>query len=287
LPRRLCGIRMVLSGKRKKDMEETLEDRMKGYEAVTRTVMTGRLPVIIRVDGKAFHTFTRGMTKPFDRVCSESMKAAMLALCSEIEGTVVGYWQSDEITIVLAGGCVPGSMPWFGNSVQKCASIAASIATRAFNAKFMELTDAADMRKKYEKQRKALATFDARAFPLPWGEVCNCLIWRQFDAIRNSVSSLAQANFSQKELGGKKAADMKAMLKEKGNDWDSLPTEFKRGACAIKKKMKVTCPDGSETERSKWVIDGEIPLFSEKREYVTERLEEKVGSLEELSEKPM
>lgn len=117
-------------------VKDALGDRMKKYEYVSRTYLTPRTPVIIRIDGKAFHTFTRGFQKPFDGVLVKTMQETMKFLCENIQGCVLGYTQSDEITLVLVDYKKINSCAWFDYNIQKCASVAASMATMAFNKFF-------------------------------------------------------------------------------------------------------------------------------------------------------
>jgi tRNA(His) 5'-end guanylyltransferase len=198
-----------------------LGERMKEYEMQSRTRLLRRVPVIIRLDGKAFHTWTRGLDRPFDRNLMHIMQKTMLALCEQIQGCVLGYTQSDEITLVLVDYQRMESMAWFDNQVQKMCSVAASIATSAFEkALHEEIYKLGVYAKKYYwndqlfKQEECLekmhllidkkwkANFDARAFNIPIHEVINNLIWRQQDATRNSILSVAQSLYSHKELQG-------------------------------------------------------------------------------------
>lgn len=190
-------------------VNDALGDRMKGYENVNRNYLTRRVPVIIRIDGKAFHTFTRGFKKPFDEILVKSMQDTMKYLCENIQGCVLGYTQSDEITLVLIDYKRLDSCAWFDYNIQKIASIAASMATMAFNKFFKVAIDEyftsnklvtvltkADLDYNNELTRyysvldKAInkgAMFDARCFNIPKDEVCNCVLWRQNDATRNSI----------------------------------------------------------------------------------------------------
>lgn len=113
-----------------------LAKRMKRYEAVSKTTLVTRMPVILRIDGKAFHTLTRGFQKPFDRVLNLSMMETMRFLCKNIQGCVLGYTQSDEITLVLVDYKKLTSNPWFDYEVQKMCSVGASMATVGFNNAF-------------------------------------------------------------------------------------------------------------------------------------------------------
>lgn len=260
-------------------MRDELGARMKGfYENVPEIKLLRRIPVAIRIDGKAFHTFTRGFTKPFDEILIRTMTETMKYLCENIQGCVFGYTQSDEITLILVDYQNLNTSAWFDYEVQKICSISASMATLAFNKSFTKNVEAlkSDMAqeheidgetewiksmlpylKVYEMAIKKGAMFDARCFNIPKEEVTNLIYWRQLDAMRNSIQMVGQANFSHRELQGKSRSDIKNMLiEEKSINWDELPIYQKRGSCCIKKE-------------NKWVIDKEIPVFKgENREYI-------------------
>jgi len=228
-----------------KPQKDSLGDRMKGYENVTRTFLTGRMPCIIRIDGKAFHTLTKGLKKPFDKDFADAMLATTRDLCDEIQGAALAYWQSDEISILLIDYLRLTSQSWFDKNIQKMVSVSASIATASFNSWF-QFPDTCNSR----------ATFDSRVFTLPREEVCNYFLWRQQDATRNSINSVGQAYFSHKQLHGKNTDQVQDMLfKEKGINWNDLPVIEKRGACIVK-------------QEGGWIVDREIPIFSQDREYV-------------------
>ena len=264
---------------------DSLGDRMKQYEYVTRTHLTRRLPVIIRLDGKAFHSFTRGLKKPFDEVFVKSMQETMKYLCENIQGCVFGYTQSDEITLVLVDYNSRDTDAWFDNNIQKMVSVSASMATISFyhnfrqnminwvNSNVGEIVYGDEDKLKYSKtildKTNSYAMFDSRVFTLPKEEVINCLIWRQQDATRNSILSVGQANFSSKELHGKKCDKIQDMLfVEKGINWNDYPTTLKRGSCCIKVPIKINEGTDKEAIRNKWVIDNEIPIFTQDKEYV-------------------
>lgn len=270
-----------MSGKK-----DSLGDRMKGYEGITRSYLTRRIPAIIRIDGRAFHTFTRGMRKPFDRIFMSTMQDTMKFLCENVEGCVFGYTQSDEITLVLRDYATINTEAWFGYNVQKICSVSASMATLAFsNAYSARLAEAMRKSGGTNEYITALASktgkamFDARVFSIPREEVCNCLIWRQQDAIRNSVEAVGQAHFSPRELHGKNCGAVLDMLREeRGVNWDDFPTDCRRGSACYKEKVfecatvpDKTSPDGEKTVeflRNRWLVDREPPVFSEEREYI-------------------
>lgn len=262
----------------------TLGDRMKNnYENITRYYLTRRMPVIIRLDGRSFHTFTRGFKKPFDDILVNTMQDTMKYLCENIQGCVLGYTQSDEISLLLTDYAELTTDAWFGNNLQKMCSVSASMATMAFNKYFRTMiedyseydpTAPFEQRNKYIDAYDKGAMFDSRVFTIPKEEVCNYLIWRQQDATRNSIQSVGQANFSQKELHGKSCNKIQDMLMlQKGINWNDYSTTLKRGSCCIKADDSLTEYDEvgnicGYTERSKWVIDNEIPIFTQDRNYV-------------------
>lgn len=241
-----------------------LAKRMKKYEAVSKGTLMTRMPVILRIDGKAFHTYTRGFNRPFDSLLMHSMQETMKYLCENIQGCVLGCTQSDEISLVLVDYKKFTSSAWFDNEIQKMVSIAASMATMEFNRVFTMLA----MKEGYAvyRERAGLAQFDCRAFNLSKEEVTNYLCWRQADATRNSIQMVGQAHFPHRELQNKSCNEIQDMLMlQKGINWNDLPVEQKRGSCAIKKEY--IFEDGSY--RTNWVIDREIPIFKgEGRSYV-------------------
>lgn len=224
--------------------KDSLGDRMKhNYEAVTKTRLIRRMPAIIRLDGCHFHTFCKGFKKPFDALFAKTMQATMKYLCENIQGCVLGYTQSDEITLILIDYKQINSSAWFDNEVQKICSVSASLATYAFNKYFNEFyleqiaekceIDEYDLI--YDKARKNGAYFDSRVFNVPKEEVTNCLLWRQLDAERNSILCLGQSLFTHKEIERLNIKDLKTKIEnEKGVIWGNLPTPQKRGSCCIK-----------------------------------------------------
>lgn len=247
-------------------VKDELGKRMKEfYEQVPKTRLVRRMPVMIRIDGKAFHTFTKGFQKPFDEVLIISMQDTMKYLCENIQGCVFGYTQSDEITLVLVDYKKLTSSAWFDYEVQKMCSIAASMATMAFNRAFAyNLFIVAgldnDLLEVYRKAAEKGAMFDARCFNVPKEEVTNFVYWRQLDAIRNSIQMVGQANFSQKQLQGKSCNAIQDMLfTEKGINWNDYPTYMKRGSACVKINIG---PFG-------WSIDKNMPILKgADRDYV-------------------
>lgn len=264
-----------------------LANRMKEYyENIPKTKLMRRAPVIIRTDGRAFHTFTRGFKKPFDDILIKSMQETMKYLCENIQGCVLGYAQSDEISLLLVDYKNLNSSAWFDYEVQKICSIAASMATMAFNKSFTKnaeefITDCAasyemeglcskgteeyKLCEVYQKAIEKGAMFDARCFNIPKEEVTNYFYWRQLDAIRNSIQMVGQSHFPHNILQYKTCEDIKDMLYVKDEIvWELLPTYKQRGSCCIKQDYIY-----ENILRKQWIIDNNIPLFKEEgRDYI-------------------
>lgn len=239
------------------------------YEQTAKTKLLRRTPVAIRIDGKAFHTFTRGFEKPYDPVLIRAMQETMKYLCENVQGCVLGYTQSDEITLILVDYKKLNSAAWFDYEVQKMCSISSSMATMQFNRVFREL---AAGQERYGTALEKGAMFDARCFNIPKEEVTNLIYWRQLDASRNSVQMAGQACFSHRELQRKSCNEIQDMLmQQKGINWNDFPIEQKRGSCCIKKGIpdEDTGRQAEDYVRKHWVIDREIPLFKgEGRDYI-------------------
>ena len=268
-------------------VNDELGTRMKEfYEGVPKTRLVRRMPVAIRIDGKAFHTFTRGFQKPFDEILVKSMQDTMKYLCENIQGCILGYTQSDEITLILVDYKHLNSDAWFDYEIQKMCSIAASIATMAFNKAFASNVAKQSKRlySEYLEEKDASyidtleiamnkgAMFDARCFNIPKEEVANLIYWRQLDATRNSIQMVGQANFSHKELQNKSCNMIQEMLfAKKGINWNDYPTYLKRGSCCIKTTIQnpnVDIKDGAYP-KSVWMIDLDIPIFKgDGRDYI-------------------
>lgn len=277
-----------------------LANRMKEYEKRNQYYLQKRTPVAIRVDGRSFHTFTKGFQRPFDDVLIKTMQETAKYMCENIQGAKFAYVQSDEITIILTDYDTLETDCWFNYRTDKLCSIAASMSTMAFNKFFRKnvenfVQDCAtdyetqglcgegtveyELCKTYQKAIEKGAMFDARCFNIPKEEVTNLIYWRQLDATRNSIQMVGQANFSHKELQNKSCNDIQDMLHEqKGINWNDYPTVCKRGTACIKNRkiieyldeFKVTAKliDSTKTENS-WIIDTEMPILKGKdRAYV-------------------
>ena len=228
-----------------------LGNRMKRYEAVTKQLMPRRTYTIVRVDGKAFHTFCRDADKPFDRIIHACMVYTAQSLLSELQGAQLGYTQSDEISILLCDFARVSTEAAFDNSVQKLASVSASIATAAFGECYGV----------YRDYRKAL--FDARVFTVPDPvEVGNYFVWRQKDATRNSVSMAAHSMFSPKQLHGKNFSAMQDMMWNKGTNWNDYPDWAKRGTCVFRDEEGIREEDPPVFTRHREWLDAKIPAYT-------------------------
>lgn len=224
---------------------DDISTRMKNnYENRTRYYLPRRTNTIIRVDGKAFHTLTKNLDKPFDKGFMNTMDYTAQKLVQEIQGAKFAYVQSDEISILLTDFENTTTDAWFDGNIQKMCSVSASIATAYFNS---------ERHKSPKTREKPPAMFDSRVFTIPeWVEVTNYFIWRQQDCTRNSIQSVGQANFSHKELQGKSCNEIQEMLfTEKGLNWNSLPVACKRG--------RIVTKTGSVPQ---------IPIFTEDREFL-------------------
>lgn len=235
-------------------VHDKLGSRMKNYyEAIPKIRLMRRTPVAIRIDGKAFHTFTKGFKKPFDEVLGNAMVRTMEYLAKNIQGCVFAYQQSDEITLLLIDYQTFETDAWFSYEVQKMCSIAASMATMAFNKFFGDevniwfnrvSSDAHthsvtiadwDLYRAYHKAIERGAMFDARVFNIPKEEVTNLVYWRQVDAARNSIQMAARAFFSHAECDNKNTSQLQDMLMEKYKiNWNNYPTRWKRGTAWTK-----------------------------------------------------
>ncbi len=239
---------------------DPIMQRMKDfYETRSRTFLTRRIPVIMRLDGKAFHTYTRGLDKPFDEGLIEDMQKTAIYLCQNIQGAKCAYVQSDEISILITDFDKLQTDAWFDYNVQKMTSIGASLATGIFNklrytrlgAEVLEKTNTVtqEMVSNYEERLNILANFDCRVSNYPKEEVPNYFYARQRDAVKNSVAMLAQSLYSPTELKNKNQSDMQEMCFQKGYNWNDLDFTKKRGSFIIKN----TYVDGFSV-RSKWEV---------------------------------
>jgi len=205
---------------------KSLEERMKGYEGVSKQFLMRRTPVIVRVDGRAFHTWAKRLDHGRSFGLHECLTKAAYHLGSIMQGFKAAYIQSDEISFLLTDFERLGTEPWFGNNLQKLVSVTASGVTGLFN-RFIYEQFGADV---------DLASFDARAFSVPVEEVSNYFLWRAQDNRRNAIQSIGQEFFGPKELHGKDRFDVMQMLEKKGVPFHTFPDWFINGTLLVKEK---------------------------------------------------
>ena len=267
--------------------------RMKeNYENRYRIYLTRRIPIIIRIDGKSFHSFTKWFKRPFDELLYRTMSKTGLELVKNIQGSKMGYIQSDEISILLTDYDKLTTSAYFDYNINKVNSVTSSMATLYFNRIFREEIDRfsdnihnEELRlrnrpiiERYEyyqsehikelnqlyqiyKSRIDSAMFDCRCFNIPESEVANYFIWRQLDATRNSIEMFGQKYYTSNQLKGVSCNQIQDMLfKDYNINWNDNPAYIKRGSSVIR-----------DRESGIWIIDEEIPIFTQDRNYI-ERL---------------
>lgn len=262
-----------------------LEIRMKTYENVPKNKLMRRCPVVIRLDGCHFKSFTKGFDKPFDNVFMKSMQETMKYLCENVQGCVMGYAQSDEITLILVDYEHFNSEAWFDNEVEKICSVTAGMASMVFNRIFYENASEFVSEKgyphvqmlkneklinAYKRAQKQGAYFDARCFNIPKEEVANLIYWRQCCGRRNAIQAAGCAYFSNDELLNKNGDEIIKMLKEKGIEWSAYSNDAAWGSCCVRNNRPGIMPDGrrvhymyDKNKRAKaWIIDHHIPVFT-------------------------
>lgn len=247
---------------------KTLSDRMKDYEVVSDYRLTKKTPVIVRIDGKAFHTYTKGLDKPFDNILSEAMNYVCRKLIETIQGCKFAYTQSDEISLLLTDWDKSTTDCYFNYRVQKMVSVLASSVTMYFNQYIVskvlcwQKSESELSKELFDKwvAKAGCAIFDARAYNLPKEEVCNYFIWRQEDASRNSIQSLGRSKFSFKQMLNKKNNEVQDMLfNEYDINWNFIDTKWKRGFAVYKDEDSIKS-------------DFEIPLFKQNRAFIDKYL---------------
>jgi tRNA(His) guanylyltransferase len=244
---------------------------MKEYEQAARTTFPKRMPLVVRVDGKAFSKLTSSLKSqgdPFNRDFVDAMDKVATALCREIQGAQIAYVQSDECSVLVHGYKKFESTPWFDNQCQKIVSVVASVAAATFTANSWRVFGSRD---KFDPSAYDVRPvfFDARAFVLPEHDVANYFLWRQQDAMRNSVQMLARSHFSHKECDGKSCEMMKVMLSEKNVKWDDLPGGLRRGRVVVKRPEEHTINVKGEDRkimRLTWMVE-DAPTFSQNRSF--------------------
>jgi tRNA(His) 5'-end guanylyltransferase len=263
-------------------MKDDLSIRMKdNYENRTRSYLPRRTYTLIRIDGKCFSNYTKGLEKPFDMGLINDMDATAIYLCKNIQGAKLAFVQSDEISVLLTDFETPTTDAWFDGNIQKIVSVSASIATEKFNQLRLmrsfraigpvELTNDEIVD---SIERFKMAEFDSRTWTIPQKtEVMNYFIWRQQDTVRNSISACAQNLYSHKELEHKNQDQMQEMLFQKGFNWNDLDPKLKRGRIILKKEVTLETPyNGPQNiqrnyQRNIWVSE-ECPTFTQDKNFL-------------------
>ena len=239
------------------------ETRMRSYEI--NTILPSNMPIIIRIDGRAFSRFTMGMDKPFDEKFIEMMNLVAQKVCEDIQGCKMAYIQSDEISFLVYQTNLDADN-WFSNKIEKMCSIVSSKASSVATKWIIENIP----------DKNPIVCFDARANTYPMKEVANYFIWRQKDWERNSLFMVASSYFSAKALRNKNKSDQNDMIFSKGDNWNDYKTYLKRGRCCVKVKRNIFIENEKftgEVERTYWEIDNEIPIFTQDRNYILTKLE--------------
>jgi tRNA(His) 5'-end guanylyltransferase len=223
------------------------------------------MPIMLRLDGNSWHSYTRGLKRPFDQNLIDAVNETAKMLCSKIPNVKIAYTQSDEISILIYSPDFDNES-WFGGNIQKITSISAGMASSYF-------TSISDRVFGSIKPTQ----FDARVFVIPLDEVVNSFEFRQQDMTRNSVQMVARSLYSHSECNNKNCKQLQEMIFQKGINWNNLPTSQKRGRCVVKQSVIGTATNKHTGEsksftRNTWVIDNEIPIFHEDRNYIEKHL---------------
>jgi len=272
--------------------KDSLGDRMKAYEDSYRISLPVRMPVIIRVDGKAFHTYTKGCKRPVDAGLVECMNDTAKALCKTVQGCQLAYVQSDEISLLVTNFSTLDTQSWYDNNLQKMVSVSAAMASVTFSMNSHKIWgedvygEGQESETSYPIQKPAY--FDSRAFIIPKEDVTNYFLWRQQDATRNSVQMLARTLYSHKQCTDKNNSELQEMCFQKGINWNDCPIPQKRGRCIVKQKTSKPATNLKTGEtviamRSEWIVDNGIPIFSQDRNYINRLL---LSTLQVEEEKP-
>src|SRR4051812_3367850 len=213
------------------------------YEDALRLTVPRRTYVVIRIDGRGFHTFTRNLPRPYSRQLADALDDAAVSLCQEMIGCRFAYGQSDEYSFLLTDFEKDNAPLWFDGNVQKIVSVSASLFTAYFNRAFPS---------------GKVAAFDSRVLVISQrSEVEKYFLWRQLDASANSLNMLASAHYPHGELVGKSNTEKHELLFAKGVNWAKQAADFKRGRVVHR----------SATGRS-WEVDLAIPVFNRDAKYL-------------------
>ena len=267
----------------KKEKGLSLGDRMKKYEDVSRFYLTPKQPAIVRVDGRAFHTYTKQKwcKKPYSDILIRAFQRTTLKVCEETMNVCFAFHQSDEVSFLLKDYERKEQQQLFGGNIQKIATTFASKFTAHFNQIMID-----ELRPDYNDEYPALGEFDARVFTAPLHEATNYFIWRQQDWIKNSITQYSMSFFSDKQLHNKNSDEKKKMIIEKGEKaWDDLENHLKYGTFFRKEKVELKLNEVSEDQRkyinktelveipeyvvrNRWMCDFNSPILLNNKEYL-------------------
>lgn len=288
----------------KKDKPDTLSDRMKSYENVTRNYLIPNMPIIVRIDGRAFHTYTKQKwcEHPYSSILIECFQKTTLKVCEETSNVVFAYHQSDEVSFFLKDYEKRDQQQIFQGNIQKIVSTFASKFTIHFNkfiqeALLLKMTyfetnpEVTGQFVTYQRAQEdysnlKIAEFDARVFNLPVHEVTNYFIWRQKDWERNSVTQYASSIYSHNQLMNKSTVEKLDMINQSGNKpWQNLAIHLREGTFFKKVEVELPIKELSEEQvkwlteeemvegvmtRKKWIIDHNSPVLYLNKEYLEE-----------------
>ena len=242
--------------------QKSLGDRMKEYENVTNTYLIHRMPIMVRIDGRAFHTFCKGMKKPYDDVFIELMNEVTKYLLDSVTDCEIAYVESDEITLCLFPYKTYTTTPFFDGRIQKLCSILSAMATWKFNQILSEWKQSVpfkveewmekSLKKEFaEKFSDRVAMFDCRVWNLPREEVLNCLLWRQQDSKRNAILTAGQTWIGKKQIHALKTTEIIDKLKEMGIDyWEKIPKYYHYGRTFIHNSLKTDWVFDNDNDRN-------------------------------------
>jgi len=205
-----------------------LGDRMKQYERTFQASALRRTPLVIRVDGRAFHTLTRKMRKPFDGNFITAMTVSAKYVAEQMQGFKAAYVQSDEATFLLTDYDAFETDGWFNYEIPKVISISAALMSVMFNT---------------YTRGMPLSVFDSRAFSVPLHDAVNCFLWRAKDWERNSLQMYARSKFSHNQLKFKNHAQIHEMLFSIGANWATDLTDQEKNGTFLLKTPKGICMD--------------------------------------------
>lgn len=205
-------------------------DELKALEQIEAGRKADNLkPLMVRLDGKAFHTLTKGLIRPFDIRLSNLMIDTTKYLVEQTQA-IIGYTQSDEISLYYENSEELQSY-LFNGKYQKLCSVLAGMASAYFSK---------ELSLRIPEKSDTLGIFDCRVWNVDTHElVYENFKWRQLDAIKNSISMAAQAQFKHNELNGLNSKQKKELLININKPWEDEPDFFKYGTFVFRKSVLI------------------------------------------------